>query len=70
MGGLLILGPCLGCARFRGVAGTGPGDVEPDPLVTCEAFPEGIPEAIVTGRHQHKTHYPGDGGLVFLPLES
>ena len=31
----------------------------------CAAFPAGIPIAILQGQHAHKTHYPGDHGLLF-----
>lgn len=34
----------------------------------CEAYPDGIPEEILDGRVDHKTPYPGDHGLIYLPL--
>ena len=34
----------------------------------CEAYPDGIPEEILDGRIDHKTPYPGDHGLIYLPL--
>jgi len=32
----------------------------------CEAYPDGIPEVILNGKVDHKTPYPGDGGLTYV----
>ncbi len=34
---------------------------------TCAAFPNGIPQLIKTGQHDHKTLYIGDGGIRYAP---
>jgi len=34
-------------------------------LFVCEAFPKGIPEAILSGENSHNRPYPGDGGIQF-----
>jgi hypothetical protein len=45
---------CLRCARFRGDG-------------TCAAFPDGIPEEVFGGEHDHHEPFEGDGGLTFTP---
>lgn len=37
--------------------------------MTCTAFPEGIPEAIVLSRVFHTAPYPGDQGIAFQDQE-
>ena len=33
----------------------------------CLAFPDGIPEEILTGDHDHKKPFEGDNGIQFEP---
>ncbi len=47
---------CIDCNRYR-------------MRLTCEAFPDGIPEEIVTGEHDHTEPFKGDHGLRFVKLE-
>jgi hypothetical protein len=47
---------CAWCTRFRS---------EVRDQTVCDAFPEGIPEAIRLRDHDHRRPYPGDHGLRF-----
>ena len=38
-------------------------------LISCEAFPGGIPDEIWTGRNDHVSAYPGDGGILYEPAD-
>lgn len=52
-----MIGPmpaCVDCLYFR-MESQG---------ITCDAFPEGIPDAILMGS-DHTAPYPGDGGVRF-----
>lgn len=48
---------CLKCRHF-------------DLNLTCKAFPDGIPEEIMTGQHDHRNPYPGDQGIRYEPVEN
>jgi hypothetical protein len=35
----------------------------------CKAFPNGIPEEILNGNHNHEKHYKGDNGIQFEKIK-
>lgn len=46
---------CLACSHYRREA----------PRLACTAFPDGIPDAILESRADHRMPLPGDGGIRF-----
>jgi hypothetical protein len=51
---------CLECTRFH---------EENEEALTCDAFPDGIPEAIIMSSADHRQPFPGDNGLRFNPVD-
>lgn len=37
---------------------------------TCKAFPNGIPDAILTGEHDHHKPYKGDKNIQYKAIEA
>jgi len=52
---------CALCKHFRGVD---------FPHATCEAYPEGIPSAILNWEHDHRVPFPDDRGILFEPRDN
>jgi hypothetical protein len=55
---------CDACKHFHDPS-------KPDDDATCDAFPDGdgIPFAIISGRHIHNEPFPGDHGIMFERIE-
>lgn len=47
---------CISCKRYRGAG-------------SCEAYPNGIPDKIMTGEADHTKPYKNDNGVRFEPIK-
>lgn len=56
----ILISPCQSCRHY---AQDSSGE-----LLTCEAFPEGIPEPILSGELDHRRPFPGDQGIRYEPV--
>ncbi len=39
-----------------------------EPGFKCEAYPQGVPDLIMSGKINHVLPYDGDNGLMFVPM--
>jgi hypothetical protein len=53
--------PCHTCKHLEG----GVEDAAGRFIQICTAFPKGIPEEIMQGRHKHREPFPGDAGIQY-----
>ena len=58
----IILSPpqCLNCTRYN---------VYKNNTVSCNAFPNGIPDEILDAENNHDKPFKGDNGIRFEPIE-
>jgi hypothetical protein len=42
----------------------------PELVRGCTAFPDGIPEEIISNEADHREPFPGDNGIMYEPIES
>lgn len=49
---------CMSCANV--------GDLGDDGVLTCSAFPDGIPREVQIGGFDHRGQYPGDMGVRYV----
>jgi hypothetical protein len=55
-----------GCKHWLGLKRVTSGPpISPMLVAICKAFPDGIPGAILSGKHDHTTAYPGDRGIRY-----
>jgi len=57
---LLMTPICTLCKHFREVSFA---------QATCDAYPDGIPSAILSWEHDHRVPFPNDQGIHFEPRD-
>jgi len=58
---LIQLSPCEACERLR--------ELKTPTDSTCEAFPDKIPDMIISGRYDHRLPFVGDDMKLFKPYK-
>jgi hypothetical protein len=60
---------CMDCKHYVGLSVVGEiiEGVEKDYEPTCKAFPDGIPDELLTDTVSHAKPYHGDSGVLFVP---
>ena len=53
---VVIDSQCQGCIHYK-------------LKLLCKAFPDGIPEELLTGEIDHTKPYKGDNGITFEPIK-
>lgn len=54
---MIVIPQCFECKHLDPNA--------PKGVMRCDAFPGGIPNAILLAEHDHKDPFPGDHGILF-----
>lgn len=63
---MIMLNQCGSCKHFHGLDYPDENGRFPD-KVTCDAFPNGIPQEIYSDKIKHTKPYPGDNGIQYEP---
>ena len=59
VGNMQLMPQCFRCKHLHG----------DESRMTCDAFPEGIPDELVHDTRDHKKPFTGDNGIRFEPID-